>query len=430
MKDKKLLLFGNTEKQPILHEMCALLEGDSAQARKKAPICLHAFLSMAGQTGFYGNLWNVFLTHILVVSENSYTLSAECAGEAPKGTVRDFALHDLAYFHSWMTVDLQALSQKTDVPEFRLIADYHAEPTAGREYNVQVRESICALAEKLASCPDPEAMLRILDEFYLRYGVGTIGLHKAFRLDTSGGTGRIVPVSRIAEVGFDDLVGYEDAKTVLKRNTEAFLIGAPANNCLLYGDAGTGKSSSIKALANTYYSRGLRIIEIYRHEFQYLNDIISQIKHRNYKFILYMDDLSFEEFETEYKYLKAVIEGGLEKKPENVLIYATSNRRHLIRESFNDKQKLSDDDVHRSDTVQEKLSLFDRFGVTIYYGAPTPLQYQEIVRTLAQREGITMPEEELLLLANQWELKHAGYSGRTARQLVDDIIGRNAVREG
>ncbi len=430
MKDKKLLLYGNTEKQPILHELCALLEGDSDTARKKAPICLHAMLSMAGQTGFYGNLWAVFLTHILVVSENSYTLSAECAAEPPTGTVRAFALHDLAYFHSWFSVDLNALSQKTDLPEFRLLADYKAEPTAGREYNAQVRESICTLAKQLSKCPDPEAMLKILDEFYMRYGVGTIGLHKAFRLDTAEPAGRIVPVSRIAEVGFDDLVGYEDAKAVLKRNTEAFLKSAPANNCLLYGDAGTGKSTSIKALANTYYGDGLRIIEIYRHEFRYLNDIISQIKHRNYKFILYMDDLSFEEFETEYKYLKAVIEGGLEKKPDNVLIYATSNRRHLIRESFGDKHKLTDDDVHRSDTVQEKLSLFDRFGVTIYYGAPSPTEYQTIVKTLAKREGIEMPEKELLLLANQWELKHAGYSGRTARQLVDDIIGRNAVNEG
>ncbi|MBR5115865.1 MAG: ATP-binding protein, partial [Lachnospiraceae bacterium] len=408
MKDKKLLLFGNTEKQPILHEMCALLEEDAGLARKKAPACLHAFLSMAGQTGFYGNLWNVFLTHILVLSENSYTLSAECAETPPSGTVRAFALHDLAYFHSWMTVDLYALSQKTDVPEFRLLADYHAETTAGREYNAQVRESICSLAVKLAACPDPEAMLTVLDDFYQHYGVGTVGLHKAFRLDASGSGCRIVPVARIAEVGFDDLVGYEDAKTVLRRNTEAFLKGAPANNCLLYGDAGTGKSTSIKALANTYYGKGLRIIEIYRHEFQYLNEVISQIKHRNYRFILYMDDLSFEEFETEYKYLKAVIEGGLEKKPDNVLIYVTSNRRHLIRETFGDKQKLSDDDVHRSDTVQEKLSLYDRFGVTIYYGSPSPAQYQEIVKTLAKREGIRMPEKELLLLANPWELKHAG----------------------
>ncbi len=272
-------------------------------------------------------------------------------------------------------------------------------------------------------------MLDALTDFYEHFGVGSLGLHRAFRLKEEGDHVRIVPVTRIAEVHFDDLVGYKRAKELLIANTEAFLAGAPANNCLLYGDAGTGKSSSVKALANTYFERGLRIVEVYRHQFRYLNDMIVELKRRNYRFIIYMDDLSFEEFETEYKYLKAVIEGGLERKPDNVLIYATSNRRHLIRESFQDKAKLSDDDVHRSDTVQEKLSLFDRFGLTVYFGAPTPEEYRTIVRTLAARAGIDMPEEELLLEANRWELKHAGYSGRVARQLVDDILGKKCLFE-
>ena len=139
--------------------------------------------------------------------------------------------------------------------------------------------------------------------------------------------------------------------------------------------------------------------------------MIAQIKNRNYKFIIYMDDLSFEEFEIEYKYLKAVIEGGLEKKPENILIYATSNRRHLIKE-------------HSTDTIQEKLSLVSRFGVTIYFGSPDKKQFQEIVRSLAQRNGIEMPEETLLLEANKWELSHGGLSGRTAQQFIDYLLGR------
>ena len=156
-----------------------------------------------------------------------------------------------------------------------------------------------------------------------------------------------------------------------------------------------------------------------------LNDIIAQIKNRNYKFIIYMDDLSFEEFEIEYKYLKAVIEGGLEKKPNNVLIYATSNRRHLIRETFKDKQD-RDEDMHTNDTVQEKLSLVARFGVTIYYGAPTKKEFQQIVKELAKANQIQMPEEELLLEANKWELAHGGLSGRTAQQFIDFLLGQNA----
>ena len=152
-------------------------------------------------------------------------------------------------------------------------------------------------------------------------------------------------------------------------------------------------------------------------------EIIAQIKNRNYKFIIYMDDLSFEEFEIEYKFLKAVIEGGVETKPDNVLIYATSNRRHLIRETFRDKQD-RDEDMHTNDTVQEKLSLVARFGVTIYFGSPDKKAFQEIVRVLAKKNGINMPEEQLLLEANAWELSHGGLSGRTAQQFIDYLAGR------
>jgi predicted AAA+ superfamily ATPase len=190
----------------------------------------------------------------------------------------------------------------------------------------------------------------------------------------------------------------------------------------LFGDAGTGKSTSIKAIANQYYEQGLRLIEVYKHQFKDLNTVISMIKNRNYKFIIYMDDLSFEEFEIEYKYLKAVIEGGLEKKPDNVLIYATSNRRHLIRENFSDKEEVRED-MHTSDTVQEKLSLVYRFGVSIYFGAPTKKEFQQIVVELAEKQGVHLPAEELLAEANKWELSHGGLSGRTAQQFINYIAG-------
>ena len=253
--------------------------------------------------------------------------------------------------------------------------------------------------------------------------MGRFGLHKAFRIEKRDGRAEIVPITNIAHVKLSDLVGNEIQKKKLTDNTEAFVNGKKANNCLLYGDAGTGKSSCIKAIANEYYGSGLRIIEVYKHQFQDLNDVIAQIKNRNYKFIIYMDDLSFEEFEIEYKYLKAVIEGGLEKKPENVLIYATSNRRHLIRETFKDKQD-RDEELHVNDTVQEKLSLVSRFGVSIYFGSPDKKQFQKIVSTLADRYGVRMSEDELLLKANQWELSHGGLSGRTAQQFIDYLLGQ------
>ena len=226
------------------------------------------------------------------------------------------------------------------------------------------------------------------------------------------------------EVVLDDLVGYEIQKKKLLDNTVAFVEGRKANNVLLYGDSGTGKSTSIKAIVNEFYDQGLRMIEIYKHQFKDLSNIIAMIKNRNYRFIIYMDDLSFEEFEIEYKYLKAVIEGGLEKKPDNILIYATSNRRHLVREKSSDKLEImDDDDLHSSDTVQEKLSLVYRFGVRIYYGAPSKKEFQTIVKALAERNGITMPEDELLQEANKWELSHGGLTGRTAQQFIDHLLG-------
>ena len=297
-------------------------------------------------------------------------------------------------------------------------------------YNARICQCICSLARDLSRTGTAKEMKDILTEFYGKYGVGRLGLHKCFRIGHgTQGEVRIEPIPRIAHVRLDDLVGYELQKKKLRENTDAFVAGKKANNCLLFGDAGTGKSSCIKAIANEYYDKGLRVIEVYKHQFQDLHETIARIKGRNYKFIIFMDDLSFEDFEIEYKYLKAVIEGGLEKKPENVLIYATSNRRHLIRENYGDKTedgRLSDirQDMHTSDTVQEKLSLAYRFGVTIYFGTPDKKQFQGIVKALAQRYGIGMPEEELLLEANQWELSHGGLSGRTAQQFIDYVLGK------
>ena len=212
-------------------------------------------------------------------------------------------------------------------------------------------------------------------------------------------------------------------KKELIKNTKAFVSGKPSNNVLLYGDAGTGKSSSVKALLNMFYKDGLRIIELYKHDIKRLTDIISVVKGRNYRFIIYMDDLSFESMETEYKHLKAVIEGDLEEKPSNVLIYATSNRRHLIHETFSDRR--DGDDIHKNDTVAERMSLSARFGVTIGYFRPERQQYYEIVKKLAGKE-ITekLTETGLLAEADRWALRHGGMSGRTARQFADHINGR------
>ena len=385
--------------------------------------CIHQLVEMAGTYGFAGNLWHDYLTYLLVNHENAFSTACEIVGPV-EGTINAFAMHDFEIFKQLYDFDLKELEKIYPSVDSSLITDYQNINEGSKVFNKRIRDRICTLAQKLAKAESTEEFMDDMVQFYKEFGVGKLGLHKAFRIDGTVTPARIVPITNIAHVHLDDLVGYEIAKKKLIDNTEAFVQGRKANNCLLFGDAGTGKSSSIKGILNQYYDQGLRIIEAYKHQFQDLNEVIAQIKNRNYRFIIYMDDLSFEEFEIEYKYLKAVIEGGLEKKPDNVLIYATSNRRNLVRERATDKLEIADDnDLHSSDTVQEKLSLVYRFGVRIYFGKPDKKQFQEIVRTLAARYGVTMPEEELLLKANQWEISHGGLTGRAAQQFIDYIVG-------
>ena len=371
--------------------------------------------------GLEGDPWQCYLAWYLVYHENAYSCSCEMRG-AHEGGINAFALHDFAIFRELFVTDpfgVRAFLGGEERP-YRCAGDER------KIYNRRIRDRICTLARELASSEDDETFKAHMDQFYREYGVGKFGLHKAFRVVSSGNGCEIVPITNTAHVNLEDLVGYEIPKQKLVENTEAFVEGRRANNCLLFGDSGTGKSSSIKAILNRYYDRGLRMIEIYKHQMQDLSAVISDIKNRNYRFIIYMDDLSFEDFEVEYKYLKAVIEGGLEKKPENILIYATSNRRHLIRESFEDKFEGGSEirqDMHSSDTVQEKLSLVYRFGVTIYFGAPDKKEFQQIVTSLADRFGLETDREELLLAANAWELQHGGLSGRTAQQFIDHVLG-------
>ncbi len=427
MRINELMLYKHMEEGQILQDMTFLMENFDNEYYNKEDLkgllfeSVNAILEMAVSHGFEGNLWHNYLTYLLASHENAYSTSCEIVGNV-EGSINHVALHDFEIIKELYDYDFIELEETLDASCLSFLLDYQGTSGHGKVFNKRIRDRICELSAYLASAKDAQEFKDILTQFYKEFGVGKLGLHKAFRVERTENGAEIVPITKIAHVHLDDLVGYEIAKKKLIDNTEAFVKGKRANNCLLFGDAGTGKSSSIKAILNQYYDQGLRMIEVYKHQFQDLNDIIAQIKNRNYKFIIYMDDLSFEEFEIEYKYLKAVIEGGLEKKPDNILIYATSNRRHLIRETFRDKQD-RDEELHTNDTVQEKLSLVARFGVTIYFGKPEKKEFQQIVLSLAKRNGIEMPEAELLLEANKWELHHGGKSGRTAQQFVDYLLG-------
>ena len=422
------ILYRNFEHGEILEKMAGLMNAWEKKDPKLQEMegvffeCANGLVENAGMYGFSGNLWHCYLTFLLVNNENAFSTASEIRG-AVEGSINELALNDFGVFKELYDFDLSVLDEAFGISCCRVLCDYTNTGSNSKMFNSRIRDRICEMSKTLAEARTAEEFMADMVQFYKDFGVGKLGLHKAFRVGHDENDNVVIqPITRIAHVKLEDLVGYEIPKQKLIENTEAFVRGKKANNCLLFGDAGTGKSSSIKGILNRYYDEGLRIIEVYKHQFQDLNDVIAQIKNRNYKFIIYMDDLSFEEFEIEYKYLKAVIEGGLEKKPDNVLIYATSNRRHLIRETFKDKED-RDEELHTNDTVQEKLSLVARFGVTIYFGKPDKKQFQEIVRELAKKNGIDMSDDELFLEANKWELSHGGLSGRTAQQFIDYLAG-------
>ena len=392
---------------------------------KKSYEYTNKLIEVTDNYGLEGNLYHSFLAFLLANNENAFSMSCEKVGEK-EGSINNMAKHDFEIFRALFNVDLKEIDRKLDINCFEFIVDYKHKDGNSKVFNKRVRDRICELGFQLEKATDAEAFYKYTVEFYKGTGVGKLGLNKAFRIVVDDeGKSHLEPVTSIEHVYLDDLIGYEIQKKKLIDNTEDFVSGREANNALLYGDSGTGKSSSIKAILNEYYDRGLRMIEVYKHQFKELSTIIEQVKDRNYKFIIYMDDLSFEDYEIEYKYLKAIIEGGLSKKPNNVLIYATSNRRHLVREKWQDKED-RDQDLHTNDTVQEKLSLVNRFGVTICYMRPNKKEFENIVSVLAEKYNVTMSREELLLKANAWELSHGGISGRTAQQFITYIVGQSA----
>lgn len=423
MKLHELMLYKNVSNSTVLQKMNQLMEwNETDDISTLQPIffdCLHQILNVADARGFSGDLWKAYIAYLLVEDENAYSKACEIVGNI-EGSINLVALHDLEIIKEYYDFDLQGFGKKLGVEAVTLLSDYTPVKHSKKLYSLRIRDRICDLSKELTIATDAQSYKDILTRFYKEYGVGKIGLHKAFRVGT--GEHLIEPITNITKVSLEDLVGYEIPKQRLVDNTEAFLYGKKSNNCLLFGDAGTGKSTCVKAILNQYYDKGLRIIEVYKHQFQDLNDIIAQIKNRNYRFIIYMDDLSFEDFEVEYKYLKAVIEGGLEKKPENVLIYATSNRRHLIREEFGDRQGMAED-LHPTDTVQEKQSLSARFGESIYFRSPGHEEFQNIVRALANRNGITMTDEVLMAELLKWQMTRGGKSGRAAQQYIDFVLG-------
>lgn len=252
-----------------------------------------------------------------------------------------------------------------------------------------------------------------------KYGYGIYAKNKMFCVDELNA---IVPVRNPDKIALTDLIDYERERQIIIDNTKALLDGKPAANILLTGDAGTGKSSTVKAVANALWNEGLRIIEVRKDQLRAIPKILDELSTNPLKFVMFIDDLSFLKDDDNFNALKAVLEGSVTAKSKNVVIYATSNRRHIIKEKFSDREG---DDVHRNDTMQELVSLSERFGIHITFSKPDKDTFLHIVRHLASENGIDMLQPELELLAERFALERGGRSARIARQFIDGLISRS-----
>ena len=385
------IFYTRLNQDPIIQNVAALHHNYNEGLYNET---LAKLVQMSYQRDLGDNLFKMYLCSQLALDENPFSLMAEKEDGKLDPVLEELVLRDLE----------EIVELAKEDPFEMTIGSKKCSPFLIKIY------------ETLVDDPTPESLLNSLYEGYHTYGAGMMNAYKAFKWQ--GGKG-LVGIENCDTIQLKDLLNCEYQKKALIKNTESFLKGNLANNALLFGDAGTGKSSSVKAILNAYADHGLRMIEVSKSDFIYFNEMVAYLKKRGLKFIIFLDDLSFEEFETEYKAMKAMIEGGIEPKPDNVLLYATSNRRHLIRETWNERQG---EDVHIQDTRQEKLSLSDRFGLTLTFTSPNQNAYLEMVYYLAKKHHVALDENTLREKALQWGLLHGGRSGRIAKQFIQSII--------
>lgn len=389
---EKLLVFQDLSTDEFLVDM---LTTDLSNASFKSRA-----LKLAEDDGITGEILLIFLMNKIIEQDNIFTRLAS------KGTSPGLSLLK-ALENDWQVLHQICIYLKSAVKQDMFYNSY--QPSVANDISKPL-----AILEVICSDKTPLEKTQALQQFYYSNSYGLMAKYQAFIWRKTNG---LQGVKSRNEHGLDALIGYESQKDLLRSNTESFLAGNPANNVLLYGERGTGKSSSIKALTKEYAQKGLRLVEIGRKEFNYLPEIMLELSNYGCKFILVLDDLSFEGNEVEYKQLKSYIDGALEEKPENVLIYATSNRRNLINEKWSEQ---TGDEMHVRDSINERISLADRFGLKIFYPAPNQDEYLQIVEGLAEK---MLPNDELSVdelhqEAIKWERSASGRSGRTAKSFI------------
>ncbi|TDO73362.1 hypothetical protein DFR79_13913 [Halanaerobium saccharolyticum] len=405
-KSEKIILFKNVKEAEIIVKLKNFLKAEN-DSRSNLSDLIYNLIELSINQGLSGDLWHNYLKLKISADENIFTLRAEKKLINHQDSLYQIALNDVEIINNLFSFSFQDILKQLNQNRIKNLNNFKIKDSKLTPYNLEK-------LKQLFNSSSPEKILDDLIEFYQNYGAGILNKNKAFFWQQN----TLKAVNNPDPITFDQLIAYQKEKKKLIENTESFLKGYQTHNVLLYGDSGTGKSSSVKALLNRYYQQGLRLIEINSSQIKELPEILEYLNQRGLYFIIFMDDLSFEEFETDYKYLKAVMEGGIESRPENVLFYATSNRRHLVREKWQDRES----EIHENDILNEKLSLSERFGLTLMYNTPSQEEYLTIVNELAAQAGLKSKKDRLRRKALQWSKWNNGRSGRSAKQFINQLL--------
>ena len=400
---EQVILFKNIKKDSLLLKLKESLKNDNLNFSN----LIHDLVKLSINEGLNGDLWHNYLKKLIINSDNIFSLKAEKSMIEKNNSLYQLAFSDLKIINNLFSFSFADILDILGINSFDYLKDFKLSKT---DLDLE-KEKIYS---KIFNTDSVKVNLRKLISFYNTHGAGILNESRAFYWQEKD----LIKINNPDSITFKQLISYQKEKKKLIKNTQSFLNGFQAQNVLLYGDSGTGKSSSVKALLNKYYQQGLRLLEIDSSQIKELPEILDYLSKRGLNFIIFMDDLSFEEFETEYKYLKAVMEGGVESRPANVLFYATSNRRHLVREKWQDRES----EVHKNDILNEKLSLAERFGLTLMFNNPSQKEYLEIVKKLADLEGLNIKSKKLENKALEWSKWHNGRSGRSARQFINHLL--------
>lgn len=418
MKLRLLTVFREILRNPVMEMMSDLLEKAPEEAEEEASRLVALLVHQSEKYLLEGPVLEAWIWHRLLGDVNAFSINCENGWQVgEESSLYQAVKRDIRILREALGKTVECLSRyglEDYAVRYVRCAKKRADSSPA-EHRARVLKELCEQYGMLGPITDDQLLQR-LSTYYKEQGCGILAMYPMFRWSEQKG---LVGVENYDTIRLDDLIGYQYQKQMLVENTENFLRGNEANNVLLAGAGGTGKSSAVKALVNEYFDQGLRLLEAGKEQMAQLPDMLKFIAGRGKRFILFIDDLSFEDFETDYKYMKSLLEGSVEKKPDNVVFYATSNRRHIIQQKWKDRQtEHYDEEVHGVEAMNEKLSLSQRFGLTLTYPVPNQKQYLEIVHHLARKNGISQEDAELDRAAIQWSMEQKGFSGRSARQFI------------